>query len=102
MNSKEMEAWLNRIPHIVELRGEPERALQEALGSPALTALLGLIYATRQGLYAQLSHLPNGDVTMSHRVSVLQGKIQGLEMVVQTVRELGVPSSASDKAIERN
>lgn len=100
MNSREMESWLSRIPHIVELRGEQERQIQEALGQPALTVLLGLIFATRQGLYAQLSGLPNGDPVMSHRVSVLQGKIQGLELVVQTVRELGVPVEP-DTAIER-
>lgn len=98
MNNREMEAWLDRLPVLSKLTGEQEREVMELLGKPGLTALLGLVLGSRQALYAQVSYAPNGDPVMSHRVSVLQGKIQGLEMVVQTVRELAVPSS--DDAIE--
>jgi hypothetical protein len=98
MNNREMEAWLAKIPVISKLDSEQERAIMETLGSPGLTALLGLLFGSRQALYAQVSYAPNGDPVMSHRVSVLQGKIQGLELVVQTVRELAVPSSGEVEA----
>lgn len=96
MNNREMESWLSKLPVLSKLDGENERDVMELLGSPGLTALLGLVLGTRQALYAQVSYLPNGDPVMSHRLSVLQGKIQGLELVVQTVRELAVSSSGNE------
>lgn len=91
MNSREMESWLGRLPVLSELRGKDEQAVQEMLGSDGLTAILGLLLGSRQAFYATLSALPLGEETMRHRASVLQGKIQGIELVIQTVRELGVP-----------
>lgn len=102
MNNREMEAWLGRLPVISKLDGEAERHVMELLGSPGLTAFLGLLLGTRQGLYAAISVLPNGDPVMSHRLSVLQGKIQGLELVINTVRELAVQSSGEAIEVERN
>lgn len=97
MNSREMEAFLARVPVLVEAKGDNERNINELLAHPGLPVLLGLILGARQGLYAQVSYLPNGDQVQSHRISVLQGKIQGLEMTIQTVRELAVPVEATDE-----
>lgn len=97
MNSEEMNVLLNNVPVLAQVRGEDERHLQELLLHPGLPILLGLMFGSRQALYATLSTLPLGDEDMRHRASVLQGKIQGIELLVQTVREQAVPSSGEER-----
>lgn len=97
MNTEEMNSFLAKVPVLTEVRGEDERHLNELILHPGLPILLGLMFGSRQALYATLSTLPLGDEDMRHRASVLQGKIQGIELLVQTVREQAVPSSASDE-----
>jgi hypothetical protein len=96
MNTEEMNAFLGSVKVITEVRGEDERHLQEMLIHPGLPVLLGLMFGSRQALYATLSTLPLGDEDMRHRASVLQGKIQGVELLVQTVREQAVPSQSEE------
>lgn len=97
MNSEEMEGFIGRVKVLTQAKGEDERHLQEMLIHPGLPVLLGLMFGSRQALYATLSTLPLGDEDMRHRASVLQGKIQGIELLVQTVREQAVPSNASEE-----
>jgi len=72
----------------------------ELLGSKGLGVLLGLIFGSRQGLYAALSYQNMGDDNGRWRAGVLQGKIQGIELVIQTVRELAVSVEADAKTKE--
>lgn len=94
MNDREMEAWIKRIPVLTAPRNSDEQiALEELLVSKGLPVLLGLLFGSRQALYAQLSYAPMRDDDGVWRAAVLQGKIQGIELVIQTVKELAVPTS---------
>lgn len=94
MNIEEMEQWLKRIPVLTAPRNpEEELNINELLLHPGLPILLGLLFGSRQAFYAQLSYQPLKDDDGSWRAAVLQGKIQGIELVVQTVKELAVPVS---------
>ena len=94
MNNREMENWLKTLPVLTEVKGEMEIALMEQLGGKALTGLLGLLLGARQAFYAQLSGINLGDRPHRHTAAVIQGKIQGIELVINTMRELAVRSSS--------
>lgn len=95
MNDREFDAWLHKIPVLTEPRtSDEEQALQELIGGKGLTVLLGLLFGTRQALYASLSYQSMGKGDGRWRAAVTQGKIQGIELVVQTMRELAVPVSS--------
>lgn len=96
MNTEEMDNFLGRVPVLSKVIDEDERNLQELIHHPGLPVFLGLLLGSRQALYATLSVLRLGDEDGRHRASVLQGKIQGIELTIQTVREQAVPSSAAD------
>lgn len=97
MNTEEMNLMLSKVKVLAELNDEEERNIQELILHPGLPVLLGLVFGSRQALYATLSTLPLGDEDMRHRASVIQGKIQGLELVIQTVREQAVGSSEDER-----
>lgn len=101
MNTREFEAWLARIPVLTNLPTDDEREVMELLGGKGLTALLGLLLGERQGLYAQLSYHSLGNEEVRYRAAVTQGKIQGIERIIQTVRDLAV-SDNTDNADERS
>lgn len=98
MNRKDTEAWLSRVPVISQPSDEQAEALRGLFGSVGLTTLLGLILGTRQALYAFMSNVPLGGPENDCAAAVVQGKIRGLELVFDTVREQAV----SDETDERN
>lgn len=100
MNKEEMDYFLSSVQVITQARDQDERNLQELIHHPGMPVFLGLLFGSRQALYATLSTLRLGDEDTRHRASVLQGKIQGLELTIETVREQAVPSEAEES--ERN
>jgi len=95
MNDREMEAWLAKIPVLTEPRTlDEEHELQMILGSKGLTVLLGLVLGARQAQFVLLSYQNMGSEDGRWRAAVTQGKIQGIELVIQTVRELAVSTKA--------
>lgn len=101
MNSREMDAWLDKLPVLTAPRdSDEERMLMELLGSKGLGVLLGLIFGSRQALYAILSYQNMGTEDGRWRAAVTQGKIQGIELVIQTVRELATSVKADTRTKE--
>ena len=96
MNTEEMDNFLGRLPVLSKVDSEDERNLQEFIHHPGLPVFLGLLLGSRQAFYATLSNLRLGDEDTRHRASVLQGKIQGIELTIQSVREQAVPSQAEE------
>jgi len=98
MNNREVEAWLARIPVLTRLPADSENEVMELIGHKGLAALIGLVFGERQGLYAQLSLYPLDDDAHRYRAAVLQGKIQGIESFINTVRECAVSSSGEEES----
>lgn len=96
MNNSEVEGWLKNIPLVTALDTDQERAVMELIGSKGLTVLIGMLLAERQGYYVQLSMVRLGTDEMRAYASVLQGKIQGIERIVETVRELAKSGKAGE------
>lgn len=99
MNLRETEDWLASLPVIATPADSQVEALRSLYGGDGLTTLLGLLLGTRQAFYAYLSNLPVGTPEADCAVAVIQGKIKGLEKVLDTVREMAVSSDSDD---ERN
>lgn len=93
---EEVERWLKTVPVISEPSDEQAEALRGLFGSVGLTTLLGLLLGTRQGLYAFLSNQPLAGEGAA-AAAVTQGKIKGLELVIQTVREMAVSQSDDER-----
>lgn len=90
MNLPDTERWLSRLPVISDPSDEQRNALNDLYESVGLTTLLGLLLGARQGLLVFLSNLPLGTPEADCAAAVIQGKIRGLEMVSDTVREMSV------------
>lgn len=98
MNREETEAWLNRVPVLSEPSDEQAEALRALFGSVGLTTFLGLLLGARQALYAFMSNVPLGDAENDCAAAVVQGKIRGIELVFDTVREQSVESDGRNDA----
>lgn len=98
MNKREVEAMLNNLPVLSSVPISAEADLQDLLAHPGLPTLLGLVLGSRQAFYATLSRLPLGTAEKSCVAAVIQGKIIGLETIIETVREQAVSSDADEGA----
>lgn len=103
MNSYEKEAyvkalaWLEGIEPIAEITSQEDvDAIKSLVGHEGFRLLCGLLLGSRAGLYVQLSHAPLGTSTDAARLSVTQGKIQGIELVRETVLEMYSEKGTTD------
>lgn len=99
-SEEDVERWLKTVPVIGKPSDEQAEALRGLFGSVGLTTLLGLCLGARQGLYAFLSNQPIGGPEADCAAAVTQGKIRGLELVFDTVREIAVSAHNDDERIE--
>lgn len=99
MNKEELEKWLQSAKVLTEedvtsaMRGE----IEAVIGKAGLLHIIGLMLGAREAFYVQLSHTALGDPAQVARASVIQGKIQGVDLIRQTLLELHTPASADNK-----
>lgn len=98
MEKDDLENWLNNLPVLTTVGDKARDEFKALLGGDAMTAFLGLLLGTRQGYYAQLSNYPLGNAESSCRASVIQGHIKGIDMVIDTVRELAQSPKSEEGA----
>lgn len=102
---KAVQAWMESLPLVTdfaELDAVQSTALLRLLSSGSgLEPLLGLLMAEKQALMVQLSHTVLDNSGAAARASVLQGKIQGIERIRETILEFvhvaGKPATTGAK-----
>ncbi len=90
----EVERWLTGIEPRVELGGSEEAALLSLMGHPGLTALVGLMLGSRAAFYVQLAALRLTGPDAVAAASVIQGQIQGVDLLRNTLLEVATPAAA--------
>lgn len=91
MKREEVQTFLDSIPLLTELTTSQQSEFWQAVNHPGFRHLLGLLLATRQGLYVQLSKVPLSDPLYA---SVLQGRISAVETISELVLEQGIENPA--------
>lgn len=84
----DVQAWLDKAEAISELTKEQREQVETLLGSSAMLTLLGLMLGARQALLVGLSRIPIINNEAVATASVIQGKIQGIDLLPQTLLEL--------------
>lgn len=87
-----IKARFDDLAPLPELSGEQRDIVLSLIGNPAFELLLRYLLSERQGYMMMLSRVDLA--AMSAAASVLQGKIQGLERVTETVLELVAQTQA--------
>lgn len=97
MNREELDEFFNNCPVLTDVRsGADVDALHDLIKQPGFEVLVGLLFGARQGQYAALANSPLGTAAESCRASVIQGRISGIEMIMQTVVEHVTPEGVSE------
>lgn len=97
MTREEVETFFGNCPVLTDVRsGQDVDAIQDLIKHPGFEVLVGLMFGARQGNYGMLSQVPLGTAADSCRASVLQGRIQGIELLMQTVVEHITPEGVSE------
>lgn len=88
MDSGKVEDFLTSLKHIVEPTSQEFDSVMELVDQPGFGVFLGMLLAAKEAFRVQLSVLPLGTPENQHLASVLQGRIQGIEVSRQTLLEL--------------
>lgn len=86
--SNKAKVWLDSRQLVTTPTSTERDAALSLIGNEAFGVLWGLMLAERQGAYAILAGLDLSKPEQVRLASVLQGRIQGIERVAQTLLEL--------------
>lgn len=89
--------WLEDVPVLDGITSTPDvEAIKTLIGHEGFSLLLGLLMGSRQAYFVALANLPLGNSADAARLSVLQGKVQGIDLIRETLLEQ-FPQPAEDK-----
>jgi len=66
--------------------------IEDMLKHPGFKLYAGLLLGSRQALLMALANTPLGTAEKSAQASVLQGKVHGLDLALETIVELFTPA----------
>ena len=101
MNQREVMNILEDIPLRTELTSAEAAEVALALSHPGFKHIIGLMLGARQAQYVMLTNVGLGTAERSCQASVIQGKIQGLDSLRETIVSV-FPPAADGSAPEAN
>lgn len=85
---EEVIRWFESLPVLADVKlGVDRQALLDLAGHHGFGVFIGLMMGARQAFYTQLAALPISNMESAARASVIQGRVQGIDLIRETLLE---------------